>query len=85
MVLVIRTQRSPFWRSRPSRELVVAIVAALAAAVLIPASPLGGLLAFAGLPPLYWVLLAGIVAGYLALVEIVKRLTEGWLTARRSR
>jgi Mg2+-importing ATPase len=84
VVLVIRTQRSPFWRSRPSRELVVAIIAALAAAVLIPASPLGALLEFAGLPPLYWVLLAGIVVGYLALVETVKRLSEGWLTAHRS-
>jgi Mg2+-importing ATPase len=85
VVLVIRTRRSPFWRSRPSRELVVAIVAALAAAVLIPASPLGALLEFAALPPLYWVLLVGIVVGYLALVETVKRLTEGWLTARGSR
>ena len=84
VVLVIRTQRSPFWRSRPSRELVVAIIAALAAAVLIPASPLGALLEFAGLPPLYWVLLAGIVVGYLALVETVKRLSEGWLTEHRS-
>jgi len=85
VVLVIRTQRSPFWHSRPSRELVVAIVAALAAAVLIPASPLGALLEFAGLPPLYWVLLAGIVVAYLALVETVKRLTQGWLTAHASR
>ncbi len=33
VVLVIRTRRSPFWHSRPSRELVVAIIAALAAAV----------------------------------------------------
>ena len=84
VVLVIRTRRSPFWHSRPSRELVVAIIAALAAAVLIPASPLGTLLEFAGLPPLYWVLLIGIVMGYLALVEVVKRLSEGWLAARGS-
>jgi Mg2+-importing ATPase len=82
VVLVIRTRRSPFWRSRPSRELVVAIVLALAAAVLIPASPLGSLLEFAGLPPLYWVMLVGIVVAYLALVEAVKRISEGWLTAR---
>ncbi len=81
VVLVIRTRRSPFWRSRPSRELVVAIVLALAAAVLIPASPLGTLLAFAGLPPLYWILLVGIVVAYLALVETVKRFSESWLTA----
>jgi len=82
VVLVIRTRRSPFWRSRPSRELVVAIVLALAAAVLIPASPLASLLEFAGLPPLYWVMLVGIVVAYLALVEAVKRITEGWLRAR---
>jgi Mg2+-importing ATPase len=81
VVLVIRTRRSPFWRSRPSRELVAAIIVALAAAVLIPASPLGTLLEFAGLPPLYWILLVGIVVAYLALVETVKRFTEGWLTA----
>jgi Mg2+-importing ATPase len=84
VVLVIRTRRSPFWRSRPSRELVVAIVLALAVAVLIPASPLGTLLEFAGLPPLYWVLLVGIVVAYLALVETVKRFSEGWLIARTS-
>jgi Mg2+-importing ATPase len=84
VVLVIRTRRSPFWRSRPSRELVVAIVLALAAAVLIPASPLGSLLEFAGLPPLYWVMLVGIVVAYLALVEAVKRISEGWLTGRAS-
>jgi Mg2+-importing ATPase len=82
VVLVIRTRRSPFWRSRPSRELVAAIIVALAAAVLIPASPLGALLEFAGLPPLYWILLVGIVVAYLALVEAVKRISEGWLTAR---
>ncbi len=80
VVLVIRTRRSPFWRSRPSRALVAAIVVALAAAVLIPVGPLGGLLGFAGLPPVFWVLLAGIVAAYLALVEVVKRVSEGWLT-----
>ena len=81
---MIRTRRSPFWRSRPSRELVVAIVLALAAAVLIPASPLGTLLEFAGLPLLYWVLLVVIVVAYLALVETVKRYSEGWLIARTS-
>src|ERR1035437_3540475 len=35
VVLVIRTRLTPFWRSRPSRQLGAAIVAALAAAVLI--------------------------------------------------
>ncbi len=84
VVLVIRTRRSPFWHSRPSRTLVAAILIALAAAVLVPVGPLGSLLGFAGLPPVFWVLLAGIVAAYLALVEVVKRLSEGWLTGPAS-
>jgi Mg2+-importing ATPase len=84
VVLVIRTRRSPFWHSRPSRPLLAAIVVALAAAVLVPVGPLGGLLGFAGLPPIFWALLAGIVAAYLALVEVVKRVSEGWLTGHAS-
>ena len=73
VVLVIRTRRSPFWRSRPSPQLAAAIVGALAAAVLIPLSPLGDLLGFGSLPPVFWLLLAVIVPAYLALVEVTKR------------
>ena len=75
-MLVIRTRRSPFWRSRPSRGLVAAILAALAAAVIVPLSPLAPLLGFAPLPPVYWLLLPAVVAAYLALVEGVKRLQD---------
>jgi Mg2+-importing ATPase len=73
VVLVIRTRLSPFWRSRPSKPLVGAIVGALAAAVLIPLSPLGPALGFEALPPVFWLLLVILVAAYLALVELVKR------------
>ena len=81
VVLVIRTRRSPFWLSRPSRELTAAIVAALAVAVALPLSPLGPVLGFAALPPAFWLLLAVIVVAYLALVETAKR----WFEARRRR
>ncbi len=76
VVLVIRTRRSPFWRSRPSSPLLVAIVVALAAAVIIPLSPLGDVLGFAPLPIGFWLLLPVIVAAYLALVEVAKRRFE---------
>jgi Mg2+-importing ATPase len=76
VVLVIRTRRSPFWRSRPSRPLLAAIVGALAVAVVIPLSPLGEILGFTSLPLGFWPLLAVIVAAYLALVELVKRRVE---------
>ncbi len=81
VVLVIRTRRSPFWLSRPSRELAAAIAVALAVAVALPLSPLGPVLGFAALPPAFWVLLAVIVVAYLALVETAKR----WFEARRRR
>jgi Mg2+-importing ATPase len=73
VVLVIRTRRSPFWLSRPSRPLMGAVVAALAVAVIVPVSPLGDVLGFAALPIGFWPLLAAIVAAYLGLVELVKR------------
>jgi Mg2+-importing ATPase len=76
VVLVIRTRRSPFWLSHPSRPLLGAIVAALAAAVIIPLSPLGDVLGFSALPVAFWLLLVVIVAAYLALVELAKRRFE---------
>jgi len=68
---------SPFWRSRPSRPLIGAIVLALSAAVVIPLSPLGAFLGFTAMPLTFWPLLAGIVIAYLTLVELVKRRFEG--------
>jgi Mg2+-importing ATPase len=76
VVLVIRTRRSPFWLSRPSPQLLAAIVVALAAAVIIPLSPLGDVLGFATLPIAFWPLLALVVGAYLALVELTKRRFE---------
>jgi Mg2+-importing ATPase len=76
VVLVIRTRRSPFWLSRPSRPLLGAIAAALAAAVIVPLSPLGDVLGFTALPIAFWLLLVVIVAAYLALVELAKRRFE---------
>jgi Mg2+-importing ATPase len=73
VVLVIRTRLSPFWLSRPSRPMTIAIVAALVVTVAIPLSPLGPVLGFASLPWGYWALPAALVAAYLTLVELVKR------------
>ena len=76
VVLVIRTRMTPFWRSRPSRQLGAAIVAALAAAVIIPVSPLGSVLGFGALPWQFWPLLVVLVVAYLTLIEIVKRIFD---------
>jgi Mg2+-importing ATPase len=74
VVLVIRTRRSPFWLSRPSKQLAAAIAAALAAAVIIPISPLGSVIGFGGLPWQFGPLMVAIVVAYLTLVEVTKRI-----------
>ncbi len=81
VVLVIRTRMTPFWRSRPSKQLAAAIVAALAVAVIIPMSPLGSLIGFGDLPWQFWPLLVVLVAAYLTMVELVKR----WFDRREAR
>jgi P-type Mg2+ transporter len=80
VVLVIRTHMTPFWRSRPSKQLGAAIVAALAVTLalgaIIPLSPIGTAIHFGALPWQFWVLLVVLVAGYLTLIEIAKRIFD---------
>jgi Mg2+-importing ATPase len=73
VIFAIRTRRSPFWRSRPSRPLVAAALTAVTVAILLPLSPLAPILGFSPLPPLFWAALASFVVAYLAMVEVVKR------------
>jgi len=80
VIFVIRTRRSPFWLSRPSRLLVVAAAAAIFVAVVLPNSPIASFLGFTALPALFWVVLIGFVVAYLAIVELAKR----WLDRREA-
>jgi P-type Mg2+ transporter len=73
VVFVIRTNTSPFWRSRPSIALVVAAAAGVALAGVLPFLPWARALGFTALPPAYLLVVAALVAGYLALVEAAKR------------
>ncbi len=79
VIFVIRTGRVPFWRSRPSRWLVAAAVIAVAVAVVLPLSPLGGVLGFVAPPPLFWLVLPVLVVSYLVMVEAAK-----WFLLRRA-
>jgi len=62
--------------------LTLAALGAVLAAILVPLSPLAGLLGFAPLPLAFWVALPLLVVAYLAIVEMVKRwlLSSGRLT-----
>ncbi|HEY3436224.1 MAG TPA: cation transporting ATPase C-terminal domain-containing protein, partial [Actinotalea sp.] len=72
IVFVIRTRRVPFFRSRPSRPLLISVVAVVVVGALIPQSPLHRTLGFAVLPPAFFAVLAGFVVGYLVCVELAK-------------
>ncbi len=74
VIFAIRTRRSPFFKSRPSRLLFLSSLSVVAAALLLPLTPLGGLFQFASPPPAFFVFLIAFVAVYLALVETLKRL-----------
>ncbi len=73
VVFVIRTHTSPFWRSRPSRTLLATAAGGVALACVLPYLPVAGALGFTALPPAYLLVVAGLVVGYLALVEAAKR------------
>src|SRR5439155_20359896 len=74
VVFVIRTHRSPPWRSRPSVILVATVLAGVAAAAALPYTPLARPLGFTALPPVFMVVVAVMVAVYLVLVGVVKRM-----------
>jgi Mg2+-importing ATPase len=72
VIFVIRTRGKP-WASQPSAVLTTASLAIVAAAVLLPFTPLGPLFHFEPPPAIFFAWLAGMVLAYLALVESAKR------------
>ncbi|RIJ78153.1 magnesium-translocating P-type ATPase [Nakamurella silvestris] len=73
VIFAIRTRRIPFFRSHPSLPLTLAALGAVLVGALLPASPLAGALGFSPLPPAFFATLAGMVLGYLVLIELAKR------------
>jgi len=73
IILSIRTRRVPFFRSHPSLPLTLAALAVVTVGALLPATPLAHALGFRPLPLAFFAALAGMVVGYLALIEVGKR------------
>jgi P-type Mg2+ transporter len=71
IVLVIRSRR-PFWRSRPSRMLVLATGLVWLVTLSLPYSPIGRLFHFQPLPALFLAVIAGLLVLYIASAELVK-------------
>ena len=72
VIFVIRTRRHPFWRSRPSRPLLIASLVVPMIGVVIPYLPFGRALGFTHLPLEYYPILGVMVIAYLVLVEQTK-------------
>jgi len=72
VIFVIRTRGNPL-RSRPSTLLSITSLAVVAAAAALPFTPMGAYFGFVALPPLFFLILLGMVLGYLLAVELVKR------------
>jgi P-type Mg2+ transporter len=71
---VIKTQSVPFWRSKPSTYLVATCLAILASTYVLQNTQVGAVSGFTPPTPSFYLLLAGLVAAYLTVVEGVKLL-----------
>jgi Mg2+-importing ATPase len=73
IVHVIRTNKIPFIQSLASKPLLISSVAVVATGTLMTViRPIARILGFVTLPPLYWLLLLGMLLTYVALTQIVK-------------
>jgi hypothetical protein len=81
VIFAIRTRKSPFWKSKPGKLLVVSSIAIVAVAIAIPYTFLGAqYFGFVRPPLLFYPILIGLVGLYLMLAELVKR----WFFKRNS-
>jgi Mg2+-importing ATPase len=71
VVFVIRTAANPL-KSRPSRPLLIGVLAVVASAAVLPYTPVGGLLRFTPLPVALLGAIAFLAVTYLLLVQAVK-------------
>lgn len=73
VIFAIRTRRSPFFKSRPSKALIASSLSVVAVAIVLPLTPIGDLFGFLDPSPLFFIFLAIFVAAYLIMVETLKR------------
>jgi Mg2+-importing ATPase len=72
ILLVIRTQR-PFFKSKPGRYLLISALIVGGVTLILPYTPLSGLLGFTPLPLSPLLALGGIAMLYIATSEVVKK------------
>ncbi|HUK85157.1 MAG TPA: magnesium-translocating P-type ATPase [Candidatus Acidoferrum sp.] len=80
VVFVLRTRKTPFWKSKPGKYLVTSCLTVIAVALALPYTPLGAIFSFTPPPATFYLALAGLITAYLLLVEVVKK----WFLKRYS-
>jgi Mg2+-importing ATPase len=73
VIFAIRTRKTPFYRSKPSKLLVFNIVIILVLALILPFTFFGNFFSFVSLPVNFLIILVVFIIVYLGLVEIVKK------------
>ena len=73
IVLVIRTSK-PFYRSRPGKYLLISTGCVALAALVLPYTPIAGILGFTPISPLILLAIAGIAVVYIVVTETAKRI-----------
>lgn len=74
VVFVIRTSKTPFFLSKPSKWLAFTCLGIVATGIVLPFTPLSFPLGFVTPPPLYFIILIFLVLSYLFLVETLKKI-----------
>ena len=72
VIFVIRTRVVPFYKSRPSRLLALSTILIVAIACILPFTVIGAIFGFVQPPLSFFAVLAGLVIGYIVMVELVK-------------
>lgn len=72
IVFVIRTAKTPFFKSKPSKWLIFASLGTVLLGIVLPFTPLAKYLGFVAPPPIYFVFLLIVIVSYLILVEKMK-------------
>jgi Mg2+-importing ATPase len=73
IIFAIRTTKVPFYKSHPSRLLIISSIFVVLAGIAITLTPAGGLFGFVPITLPYFLFIGAIVAGYIVVVEIVKK------------
>jgi Mg2+-importing ATPase len=74
IIYVIRTRRTPFFRSRPSLPMLLVPTAAAAIGIALPFTGLSHVLGFTPLPAAFFLVLVVLIVAYMALVDVAKAL-----------